>query len=61
MEGFWIRALDEAERAEARARALRARFGPEAEAHCRDELQSFSPADPRRRRVEDVRRALRWT
>ena len=61
MEEFWIRALDEAERAEARAKALRARFGREAEARCLDELQNFAPSDPRRRRVEDVRRALRWT
>jgi len=61
MEGFWVRALDEAERAEARAKALRARFGREAEARCSAELSNFSPADPRRRRMEDVRRALRWT
>jgi hypothetical protein len=61
MEDFWIRALDEAERAEARARALRARFGDEAEARCLDELQTYSPSDPRRRGIEDVRRALRWT
>jgi hypothetical protein len=61
MDGFWIRALDEAERAEDRARALRARFGLEAEARCRAELKTFADADPRRRRIEDVRRALRWT
>jgi hypothetical protein len=61
MEDYWIKALDEAERAEARARALRARFGREAEARCLDELQSFSASDPRRRGIEDVRRALRWT
>jgi hypothetical protein len=61
MEAFWIRALDDAERAEARAKALRARFGREAEARCDAELSGFSPADPRRRRVEDVQRALRWT
>ncbi|HEY0646277.1 hypothetical protein [Phenylobacterium sp.] len=60
MDGFWIRALDEAEHAEDRARALRARFGDQAEARCRAELQSIGPTDPRRRRVEDVRRALRW-
>ena len=60
-EGFWLRALDEAERAEARAKALRARFGRDAEARCADELQSFGPSDPRRRGIEDVRRALRWT
>ncbi|WP_296596245.1 hypothetical protein [Phenylobacterium sp.] len=61
MENFWLRALDEAERAEARAKALRARFGEAAEARCRDELQSFAESDPRRRRVADVFRALRWT
>ena len=61
MDGFWIRALDEAEHAEDRARALRARFGSQAEARCRAELQNFGPADPRRRKIEDVWRALRWT
>ena len=43
------------------ARDLRRRFGPQAETRCRDELASFAPRDPRRHRVEDVRRALRWT
>lgn len=61
MEGFWIRSLDDAERAEARAQALRDRYGGGAEARCRDELQTFARSDPRRRRIEDVRRALRWT
>ena len=61
MEDFWIRALDEAERAETRAKALRARFGSDAEARCLAELQTFAPSDPRRRGLEDVRRALRWT
>jgi hypothetical protein len=61
MEGFWIRALDEAERAEAKAKALRKKFGAAAEARCRDELQNFTSSDPRRRRLEDVWRALRWT
>jgi hypothetical protein len=61
MEGFWIRALDEAEQAEATAKALRKRFGPHAEARCLDELQRVSESDPRRRQIEDVRRALRWT
>lgn len=61
MEAFWIRALDEAERAEARAKALRERFGANAEARCLDELAAFAPSDPRRRRIEDVWRALRWT
>lgn len=61
MEGFWIRALDAAEQAEAKAKALRARFGRDAEARCRAELQSFAESDPRRDRVADVVRALRWT
>lgn len=61
MEDFWLRALGDAEQAEARAKALRARFGEDAEARCRAELQSFSEHDPRRRRVADVFRALRWT
>ena len=61
MEKFWIRALDDAEQAEVRAKALRERFGDEAEARCRAELLSFAPHDPRRRRVADVARALRWT
>ena len=61
MDRFWIRALDEAEQAEARAKALRARFGEKAEARCRAELMTFAPEDPRRRLIEDVRRALRWT
>ena len=61
MESFWLRALDDAEQAEARAKALRARFGESAEARCRAELQSFDERDPRRRRIADVFRALRWT
>jgi len=61
MEDFWMRALDDAEKAEARAKALRARFGEDAEARCQAELQSFSERDPRRRRLADVFRALRWT
>lgn len=60
MDGFWIRALDEAEHAEERARVLRTRFGDQAEARCRAELQGFGPSDPRRRRIEDVQRVLRW-
>lgn len=60
MDGYWLRALDEAEHAEDRARALRARFGEQAEARCRAELLNIGPADPRRRRFEDVQRALRW-
>lgn len=61
MDHYWIRALEEAERAEARARSLRARFGEAAEDRCRADLEDFPPDDPRRRQAEDVRRALRWT
>jgi len=61
MESFWMRALDDAEQAELRAKTMRARFGEQAEARCRAELQSFSEHDPRRRRIADVFRALRWT
>jgi hypothetical protein len=56
-----MRALDDAEEAEVRAKQLRERFGEQAEARCRAELLSFAPHDPRRRRAEDVFRALRWT
>lgn len=61
MENFWIRSLEEADEAEREARELRARFGRQAEARCLEELHNFAPHDPRRRHVEDVRRALRWT
>lgn len=61
MEDYWLRALDDAREAEERAKALRARFGDAAEDRCRAELQSFADRDPRRRRVADVFRALRWT
>jgi hypothetical protein len=61
METFWIRELEAAERAEARARALRDRFGAAAEQRCADEIRSITAADPRRRDLEDVRKALRWT
>lgn len=61
MDAYWLRALDEAEQAEARAQTLRKRFGRDAEARCSAELETFAPADPRRRDMEDVRRALRWT
>lgn len=57
---FFMRALNAAERAELRAKALRDRFGEAAEDRCRAEIASFAPSDPRRRKIEDVRRALRW-
>jgi hypothetical protein len=61
MDEYWLRALNNAELAELRARSLRARFGQEAEAQCMAELTSFALDDPRRRKLEQVRRALRWT
>ena len=51
------RDVHEAKRHEAEERRQR----KESEARCRDELQSFDRHDPRRRRVADVFRALRWT
>jgi|1185.fasta_scaffold1149552_2 hypothetical protein len=53
-----LRALNEAELAELRARKLRARYGEDAEATCSAELRSFAPDDPRRRKLEKVRQAL---
>ncbi|MFZ5719604.1 MAG: hypothetical protein ACOY5Y_09085 [Pseudomonadota bacterium] len=61
MDLYWIRALEEAECAEARARALRDRFGDEAEARWLSELNGLEPDDPRWRQAHDVQRALRWT
>jgi hypothetical protein len=61
MEDFWLRELEAAERAEARARVLRDRFGPAAEARCAAEIRTIAEADPRRRDMEDVKKALRWT
>jgi hypothetical protein len=60
MQEFWLRALEAMDEAEDRARELRRRFGTAAEARCADEIATFAPHDPRRHRVEDVRRALRW-
>ena len=61
MEDFWLRALNNAELAELRARKLRARYGQGAEERCSAELRSFARDDPRRRKLQDVQRALRWT
>jgi hypothetical protein len=60
MQDFWLRELEAAERAEARAQALRERFGPAAEDRCAAEIRTIADAD-RRRDLEDVRKALRWT
>ena len=54
-----LRDLNKAELAELRARRLRERFGDDAEAQCAAELRSFAPDDPRRRRLEEARRALK--
>ena len=56
-----LRALNTAELAELRARSIRARFGDKAEARCAAELRSFAPDDPRRRKLEQVKRALKRT
>jgi hypothetical protein len=61
MEEYWLRALNNAELAELRARKLRARYGEKAEAQCSAELRSFDERDPRRRKLQDVQRALKWT
>jgi len=61
MTDVWLRALNNAELADLRARRLRARYGDDAEARCAAELRSFAPDDPRRRKLEDVRRALKWS
>ena len=61
MEDYWLRALNNAELAELRARKLRSRYGEAAETHCDAELRSFAPDDPRRRKLKDVQRALKWT
>jgi hypothetical protein len=57
----WLRALNTVELAELRARKLRDRYGERAEAQCAAELRSFAPDDPRRRKLEQVKNALRWT
>lgn len=59
MSEFWLKALEAAESAEEEARALRKRYGREAEA----KLDATPRTDDRRRResLDDVRRALRWT
>ncbi|MBX3485752.1 hypothetical protein [Phenylobacterium sp.] len=57
----WLRALNNVELAELRARRLRERYGASAEDECASEIRSFAPDDPRRRRLEQVKKALRWT
>lgn len=61
MEQYWIRALQAAEEAEEAAKRLRRRYGPEAEAHLADAARGVEAEEARRARMDDVRRALRWT
>lgn len=61
MSDDWLRALNDVELAELRARRLRERYGAAAEDECAAEIRSFAPDDPRRRRLEQVRKALRRT
>lgn len=61
MQNDGLRAVNNAELAELRARSLRARYGETAEARCSAELRSFAPDDPRRRRLEQVKQALKRT
>jgi len=61
MDDYWFRALRAAEEAEEAARRLRRRYGREAEAHLSDAMVGVEAVDDRRTRLEDVRKALRWT
>jgi hypothetical protein len=61
MDDYWFRALRAAEEAEEAARRLRRRYGQEAEAHLADAAAGVEPPKARRTRLDDVRRALRWT
>lgn len=61
MGEYWLKALLEAEEAEEAAQRLRKRYGRDAEAHLSEELGGVQAEEARRERMEDVRRALRWT
>lgn len=61
MGEYWIRALLAAEEAEEAAKRLRRRYGREAEAHLSDAARGVEAEESKRARMEDVRRALRWT
>ena len=61
MGEFWLRALQAAEEAEEAAQRLRQRYGAQAEAHLADVARGVEADEARRARIEDVRRALRWT
>lgn len=61
MDSYWLRALEAAEAAEETARRLRQRYGSDAEAHLKDEAPRWRSATRPPPRLDDVRRALRWT
>jgi len=62
MDTFWLEALQAAEAAEEAAKRLRQRYGREAEAHLSDAEREMALAGPSgRAKLDDVRRALRWT
>lgn len=61
MGEFWLRQLQAAEEAEEAARRLRRTWGREAEAHLADAARGLEAEEARRTRMDDVRRALRWT
>jgi hypothetical protein len=61
MDDYWLRALRAAEEAEEAARRLRRRYGREAEAHLSDAAAGVETLEDRRAKMDDVRRALRWT
>lgn len=61
MDDYWFRALRAAEEAEEAARRLRRRYGRDAEAHLSDAAAGLEAVNERQTRLEDVRKALRWT
>jgi hypothetical protein len=61
MGDYWLRALEAAEAAEDAARRLRRRYGDDAETHLEDVERELAGEPRRPARLDDVRRALRWT
>lgn len=61
MGDYWLRALLAAEAAEEAAQRLRRRYGAEAEAHLTEAARDMRAERVRDARLDDVRRALRWT
>ncbi|WP_395671239.1 hypothetical protein [Phenylobacterium sp.] len=59
MSEYWLRTLKAVEAAEDEARRLRARYGDDAERRL-DELTRRPTRRPEGR-IDDIRRALRWT